>query len=220
MRLTPLEVQNHQFSRRLNGVDGEEVESFLKMIADDYESAMRENERLKDSVHQLEKRNRELASGEKILRETLVSAQDMAEKLRETAVAESEVLLSTAEVHAEKILDASHRRAATLSEEIRELRGMRTRYAASLRSTISTHLSLIDRLEQDEDDATQPTVATGLRKYRTGGETSPAIHTQGESPVGTLIESNDEAGQRSKAAKPTTSDASGPYFGAPPSSAV
>jgi cell division initiation protein len=165
MRITPLEIQNHQFSRRISGLDAEEVSTFLKMVADDSQGLVRENEQLRDSVRQLEKRNNELASGEKILRETLVSAQSMAEKLRETAVAESDVLLSTAEIRAEKILDASHRRAATLSEEIRELRGLRTRVAASLRSTMDTHLRLIDRLEQDDDEPIPP--LTGImRKYR------------------------------------------------------
>jgi cell division initiation protein len=165
MRITPLEIQNHQFSRRISGLDSEEVSTFLKLVADDSQSLVRENEQLRDSMRQLEKRNDELASGEKILRETLVSAQSMAEKLRETAVAESDVLLSTAEIRAEKILDASHRRAATLSEEIRELRGLRTRVASSLRSTIHTHLSLIDRLEEDTDEPIPP--LTGLmRKYR------------------------------------------------------
>ncbi len=167
MRMTPLEIQNHQFSRRLSGLDPEEVVSFLKIVADDYENTLRENERLKDTVHQLEKRNGELASGEKILRETLVSAQAMAEKLRETAVAESEVLLSTAEIRAEKILDASHRRAATLAEEIRELRGLRKRFASSLRSTIDTHVTLIDRLEEDDDDEPIPPLTGIMRKYQT-----------------------------------------------------
>jgi len=163
--MTPLEIQNHHFSRRLSGIDPEEVASFLKIVADDYESALRENERLKDTVHQLEKRNDELADGEKVLRETLVSAQSMAEKLRETAVAESEVLLQTAELRAEKILDASHRRAATLADEIQELRGLRKRYASSLRSMIDTHLGLIERLEQD--DVEPVAHLTGIiRKYR------------------------------------------------------
>jgi len=156
MRLTPLEVQNHQFSRRFSGIDPEEVASFLNLVADDYQQMVRDNEQLRDNVLQLEKRNDELASGEKILRETLVSAQAMAEKLRETAVAESEVLLSTAELRAEKIVDASHRRAATLSEEIRELMGLRKRFASSLRATIDTHLGLIERLEQD---AQEPPIA-------------------------------------------------------------
>ena len=179
MRITPLEVQNHQFSRRLSGLDPEEVAAFLQLVADDYERTLRESERLKDTIHQLEKRNDELASGEKILRETLVSAQSMAEKLRETAVAESEVLLSTAELRAEKIVDASHRRAATLSEEIRELRGLRTRYAASLRSTIDTHLGLIDRLEGEEPS--EHLVATLIKPSEPGGETEakaiPTVET-------------------------------------------
>ncbi len=184
MRITPLEVQNHQFSRRFSGLDADEVAVFLKMVADDYQSVVRENEQLKDSVHQLEKRNDELANGEQILRETLVSAQAMAEKLRETAVAESEVLLSTAEIRAEKILDASHRRAATLSEEIRELRGLRKRYASSIRSTIDTHLCLIDRLEHDDDEPVpQPTGI--LRKYRAaetevGTEAKPGTARQSQ----------------------------------------
>lgn len=171
MRITPLEVQNHQFSRRLSGLDPEEVAAFLQLVADDYERTLRESERLKDTIHQLEKRNDELASGEKLLRETLVSAQSMAEKLRETAVAESEVLLSTAELRAEKIVDASHRRAATLSEEIRELRGLRTRYAASLRSTIDTHLGLIDRLEGEDEEPIEHLMATLIKPSEPGGET-------------------------------------------------
>jgi cell division initiation protein len=153
MRLTPLEVQNHQFGRRLSGFDPEEVGSFLQMVADDYEKVVRENARMKDQIHELGRRVDELSSGEKILRETLVSAQDMAAKLRETAVAESEVLLRTAESRAEKIIDASHRRAATLGEEIRDLKGLRTRFASSLRSVIDTHLGLIERLEQDPPES-------------------------------------------------------------------
>lgn len=152
MRITPLEVQTHQFARRLSGVDPEEVGTFLQMVADDYEQVVRDHDRLKDQVMQLERRNEELASGEKMLRATLVSAQDMAEKLRETAVAESEALMRTAESRAEKILDAAHRRVARLGEEIRELKGLRTHFAEALRASIDTHLTLIDRLEDEPDE--------------------------------------------------------------------
>ena len=172
MRITPLEVQNHQFTRRFNGLDGEEVETFLKLVADDYENVLRDNERLKDTVHQLEKRNSELTSGEQVLRETLVSAQSMAEKLRETAVAESKALLSASEIRAERIVDASHRRAATLTWEIRELRSMRTRYASALRSTIDTHVAMIDSLESAED--TTKMTFTETRELPTAGLVSGA----------------------------------------------
>ena len=44
MRITPLEIQNHHFSKRLSGLDPDEVVTFLRMVAEDYESLMRENE--------------------------------------------------------------------------------------------------------------------------------------------------------------------------------
>ncbi|MBW2275254.1 MAG: DivIVA domain-containing protein [Deltaproteobacteria bacterium] len=153
MRITPLEVQNHHFSRRFSGLDPDEVETFLRMVAEDYESLMRENEVLAEKALRLEGRVEELVGGERILRETLVSAQSMSEDLRQSAAREAEVLISEAEVRAEKILDASHRRAARLAEEIREMRGVRTRLAAALRASIQSHLNLVDHLEEAPEEA-------------------------------------------------------------------
>ena len=40
MRFTPLEIQNHQFSTRFRGLDAAEVESFIRMVSEDYESLL------------------------------------------------------------------------------------------------------------------------------------------------------------------------------------
>ena len=177
MRLTPLEIENHHFSKRFSGLDASEVETFLKMVAEDYEALVRENEGFSDLVHQLEGRVEELGKGEKVLRQTLVSAQDMSDKLRQTAVREAELLLSESEARAERIIDASHRRVARLGEDIRELRGLRKRLATALRSTIETHLSLIETYDQDpshsqsrsqspQSDAESEVLATDEKKER------------------------------------------------------
>jgi cell division initiation protein len=164
MRLTPLEIENHHFSKRFSGLDASEVETFLKMVAEDYEALVRENEGLSDRVHQLESRVEDLGKGETVLRQTLVSAQDMSDKLRQTAVREAEVLLSESEARAEKIIDASHRRVARLGEDIRELRGLRKRLATALRSTIESHLSLIETLDQDLSPVPERDPASELRE--------------------------------------------------------
>lgn len=149
MRITPLDVQSQRFAKRWSGYDPEEVDAFLRMIAEDYESLLRERETLVDQVRRLETRVEELSAKEQLLQETLLSAQAMSEDLRRSAVREAEVLLSEAEVKSEKIVDAAHRRSARLSEDIREMRGLRGRLGASLRSCIETHLSLIEALETD-----------------------------------------------------------------------
>jgi cell division initiation protein len=155
MRMTPLDIQNHHFARRFSGCDVEEVTTFLHMVADDYESLLIENEKLRDRAHQLDKRVEELASGEKILRTTLVSAQAMSDELRQSAVRETDVLLGEAELRAEKILDAAHRRSARLAQEIREMRNLRKSLASALRASIEMHLGLIENLDSDPVEPTR-----------------------------------------------------------------
>lgn len=149
MRISPLEIQSHRFGRRLNGFDPEEVEAFLRMVTEDYEAILKENESQRSRIAQLEDRVDGLAAQEKLLQETLLNAQSMSEKMREVARKECDALLAEAELRAEKIIDASHRRAARLAENIRELRGLRARIAESLRAVIDTQLGLIDGLTQD-----------------------------------------------------------------------
>ncbi len=149
MRITPLDVRDHPFRRRVSGYDREEVDTFLRAVADDYEAALRETQKLRQRVAELQGRVDVLASNEDVLKETLTTAQRLSEDLKSTAVKEAEVLLSEAEIKAEKILDAAHRRAARLAEDIREMKTLRTRLASSVRGTIETHLSLLEGLADD-----------------------------------------------------------------------
>ncbi|MCU0668213.1 MAG: DivIVA domain-containing protein [Myxococcota bacterium] len=149
MRLTPLDIQSHHFARRLRGLDAGEVETFLRMVAEDFESVIRESERMRDRIRELESRVEEMGSREETLRTTLMTAQEVSDDLRRTAAKEAEVLLAEAEVRAEKILDAAHRRVAKLAEDIREMRQLRTRLGASVRSAVETHLSLLEGLSAD-----------------------------------------------------------------------
>ncbi len=149
MRMTPLEIQNHRFARRLRGYDRDEVRAFLAMVSDDYESIMRESESQRQRMAQLEQRMDELVKQEQLLKLTLINAQSISDKMRETSERECSALLAEAEVRAEKLIDASHRRAARLAQDIREMKSLRSRLAETLRSSIETHLGLIKNLETD-----------------------------------------------------------------------
>ena len=147
MRLTPLDLQNHRFQNRFRGYDPAEVDGFVRMVAEDYESLVRENEALRETASGLEARVAELTGQEGRLRETLVTVQTLTEDLKRTAIREAEVC-------AEKILDAAHRRAAKLEDQVRELRLVRGRVAAAVRSALETHAALLEGLlsEAEPDD--------------------------------------------------------------------
>ena len=53
MKLTPLDIKKQEFKRGLRGFDPIEVESFLEMVAEEYESAIREKNVLADEVLKL-----------------------------------------------------------------------------------------------------------------------------------------------------------------------
>jgi cell division initiation protein len=152
LRITPLDIRKHVFPRSFGGYAREEVDAFLGMISDDYEGLLRESESLREQVIRLETHVEDLSSNEAILQETLTTAQRLSDDLKNTAVKEAEVLLGEAEIRAEKVLDAAHRRATQLAGDLREMKHLRIRLAASVRSTIETHLGLLDALAKDPPD--------------------------------------------------------------------
>lgn len=149
MRITPLDIRNHEFQRRLSGYDREEVDRFLRTVAEDYEAALRLVEGLRQQVGDLEARVGELTGNELLLQQTLTTAQALSDDLKNTAMREAEILVSEAEIKGEKVLEAAHRRAARLAEDIREMKRLRLRLAGSLRTTIERHLEMLDHLAQD-----------------------------------------------------------------------
>jgi len=165
MRISPLEIQNQRFRSRWRGLDGQEVETFLTAVAEDYTALLHELSRHEDQVRRLEARVEELSLNESLLKETLVTAQNLGEEMRATAQQQASVQISEAEVKAEKILDAAHRRAGRIQEEIQELRGLRSRLSATMRSSLETHLALVEALETDapapDADADAPSDALG-----------------------------------------------------------
>ena len=181
MRITPLDIRNHGFQRRLRGYDREEVDAFMRMVSEDYESLLRESQTLREKLARSETRIEDLASTETVLKETLTTAQKLGADLQRTAMKEAEVMISEAEIKGEKILDAAHRRAAKLAEDIREMKHLRARVANAVRATLETHLSVLDSLqtETSNDPALDGKVA-----YLKSGPGGGRAEAQGRKGVG------------------------------------
>ena len=149
MRITPLDLRNHRFPRRVAGYDRDEVDQFLQMVAEDYEALIRRTESQREKMIRLEQQVAELAANSEILQETLTTAQKLSEELKSTAIKEAEVIVCGAEIKGEKILDAAHRRAAKLADDIREMKYLKSRLSAAVRAAIETHLGLLEGLSVD-----------------------------------------------------------------------
>ena len=78
MRITPLDIQQKQFPIRFRGFDVEEVYAFLEVVREEMEELLRETALLKENVFRLESQTKEFKGMENALRETLLTAQQMA----------------------------------------------------------------------------------------------------------------------------------------------
>ena len=144
MRLTPIEIRSHRFNTRMRGYDTAEVEAFLDTVVSDFEEVVRENARLRRESERLGRELEAHRSRERNIQQTLSTAQDVVEQLKRTAARESELVVSEAELQAEKLLEAARALRSDLQLEIAELRHLRNQLSCDLRQAISSYASRLD----------------------------------------------------------------------------
>jgi len=144
MRLTPLEIRQHRFTKSFRGFDTGEVEAFLEIVVADFEDVVRENAQLRREAERLARDLDAYRAREKTIQDTLTTAQAVVDQLKRTAIKESETLVVDAELRAEKIVAEARERRAELGNEIREQRYLRQRLEVDLRRTLEGYAKLID----------------------------------------------------------------------------
>ena len=102
-RITAMDIESQEFSRRMRGFDPEEVRFYLKSVAQEIERLTLENGEILEKMGVLRAESDETRSRERALQQTLVAAQSMAEELKEKARAESQLVIKEARFRADQI---------------------------------------------------------------------------------------------------------------------
>jgi cell division initiation protein len=148
-RLTAMEIEGREFPRRLRGCDPEEVRMYLRSVAAEVERLNLENATLLEETGRIKEALQEFRDRERSLRETLVTAQEMAEGLRERSRVESELLVKETRVKTERMLELAQDQLARIEAEISRARLERDLFENRLRSTIEEHQALLDLRRQE-----------------------------------------------------------------------
>ncbi len=138
MKVTPLDLRQQRFQTVMRGYDRGEVNAFLAEAADDYENALRENERLRQELSKAEAVLGEHRGQESTLRNTLLTAQRLSDDIKETAQQEASRIVRDAESRAEMVLQKSQSRVEEVQREIDGLRMKRREVETSLEGIIAT----------------------------------------------------------------------------------
>jgi cell division initiation protein len=138
MKVTPLDLRQQRFQTVLRGYDRGEVNAFLAEAADDYENALRDNDRLRQELTRAETLLGEHRGQEKNLSSTLMTAQKLSDEIKEHAQHEAMRIIREAEGRADLLLQKAQVRAEEVQREIDSLRLKRREVESSLESIIAT----------------------------------------------------------------------------------
>jgi cell division initiation protein len=149
--VTPIDMRQTRFASAMRGFDKTEVTAFLEEAASDYEQALRENDRLRQQIAALEAslaQYRELEGG---LKSTLVSAQKVADDMRQNALQEAARLVREAEGRAELMVQKAQARVEEAGRDVDALKMKRREVQTNIEACVSTLQSTLDFVrEQDQ----------------------------------------------------------------------
>lgn len=134
--LTPLEIQKQTFSRALKGYHPDEVRAYLHLVAEEIERLVRENDRFLRETIGLREDLEDHSNRERILKDTLLSAQKVAEDLIGNARKEAELVVKDAEMLADRVIGQAMQRVGELERTINELKIERRALRNRLQGTL------------------------------------------------------------------------------------
>jgi cell division initiation protein len=143
MPLSPLDIHNKEFGRRLRGYDEDEVNEFLDQVIKDYESIIRDNKELQNQILALQERLNHFTNIEETLSKTIIVAQEAADEVRNNAKKEAQLIIMESEKNADRIINDSLAKSRKVSLEVEELKKQASVYRARFRTLVEAQLELL-----------------------------------------------------------------------------
>ncbi|MBB6636324.1 DivIVA domain-containing protein [Cohnella thailandensis] len=158
MPLTPLDIHNKEFGKRLRGYDEDEVNEFLDQIIKDYELLIRENKELQNQLGTLQEKLGHFANIEETLSKTIIVAQEAADELKNNAKKEAQLIVKEAEKNADRIINDSLVKSRKIAMEAEELKKQAAIYRARFRALIESQMELLSQDGWESLEGSEPRI--------------------------------------------------------------
>ena len=117
MKITPLEIRQKDFEKKLRGYDKDEVNAFLQSLSNEWERLLEENKDLNFKLQQSEKEVSKLREVESSLFKTLKTAEDTGANVIDQANKAAELHMKETQMNAEALLNESKNKARGMIEK-------------------------------------------------------------------------------------------------------
>lgn len=161
MALTALELKDKTFSTKFRGYNAEEVDDFLEIVTRDYEDLVHKNHAQETEIKSLKDRLSVFDEMKESLSQSVILAQDTAEKVKHASEDKAHNILKQAEYDAQNLLNEAKEKANAILRsatdnaksivvETEELKNKTRLFHQRLKSTVESQLSLINSSEWED----------------------------------------------------------------------
>ena len=162
--ITPMDIHNKTFSKKLRGYADDEVNSFLEEVASDYERIYREHREMEEQMDSLKSRLAHYEKMEATMSSTLVMAQETAENVKTTAKKEADVIIREAQNKAAQIVAGAEAARRKMNADVVKTEGDLNLYIEKLLANFTSALNIVKaakaaRAPQTIRDAAEASVA-------------------------------------------------------------
>lgn len=147
--LTPIEIHNKEFPTKFKGYDPEEVNDYLDEVIRTVEQLIRENKDLEKRVKFNEEKVSYFSSIQETLNKSIIVAQEAADRLKENARKDAEIIIFEAEKEAERLLKEAAEKATEINRETDVLKKETRMFRQRLQIMVESQLEMIKNEEWD-----------------------------------------------------------------------
>ncbi len=156
MSLTPMDIQNKEFSRGLRGYKAEEVDEFMEQLSKDFEQAIKDKMALEEQKKQLDDKLSQYRKLEDTLHNAIIVAQETAEDVKRNANREAELIRREAEKDAQRVVEEARYRSSRILAEHEDVYKQAQIFKLRFRSFVEAQLASLEledwlSVESDED---------------------------------------------------------------------
>lgn len=160
--LTPLEIQKQTFTKSFKGYNPAEVNGYLHLVAEEIERLIRDVDRLSRENAMLREDLHDHNQRERILKDTLLAAQQVSEEVKNNARKEAELIVKDAELLSDRLVSQVMSRVGDLERMIQDLKIERRGARNKLQATLDTIQQLI--MLDAEQEANELPITSLYRK--------------------------------------------------------
>jgi cell division initiation protein len=164
MKITPLDIKKQEFKRVMRGYDQVEVDTFMDMMANEFEELLKQQKDVRDKIVELETQLKDYRQIEKSLQQTLMQAQETTGRMYDSARKEAGLILKEAELKAAGIVEKANNDLVRMEHELKQLTARKDSLIGRLRVLLSSELDLLKTLELGGDDVISGSSARGTGK--------------------------------------------------------